>query len=310
MLRVDGGPAGVDVDRLDVRIPVGSGELAAWSYRLSREDSGPCVVMAHGFTGVRDMQLHSPALAFAAAGYRVVVFDYRHFGGSSGQPRQLLDLKRQYADWDAAIAFARHCDGVNPGRIVLWGTSFAGGHVLDAAARSEGIAAVIAQAPFVDGRASAVALLRQYPLVALRLQLTAVADQIGAALGRPPRYVPVTAPPGDRALLPSPHVWQSVPVVVPTGSTWRNEVAARIALRIGTHRPVTRMKKIDCPVLLQVLDDETVLPTKPVHRAAKLAPRAELVSYAGLDHFDVYVGEGFDRLIADQLAFLNRAAPV
>jgi pimeloyl-ACP methyl ester carboxylesterase len=265
--------------------------------------------MAHGFTGVRDMQLDPPAQAFVAAGYRVVVFDYRHFGDSPGEPRQLLDLKRQYADWDAAIAYARGCDGVDARRIVLWGTSFAGGHVLDAAARTDGVAAVIAQAPFVDGRAMALSLLRRYPQVVLRLQATAVADQLGALLHRRPRYVPVTCPAGGRAALPAPHVWESLPSVVPSDSTWRNEVAARILLRVGIHRPIRRVHKIRCPLLLQILRDETVLPTKPVFRAAKRAPHAELISYSRLDHFDVYVGSGFQRLITDQLAFLKKVAP-
>lgn len=305
----DAGDTAPAVARSDVVIPVGEGRLAAWLYGVASDSPTPCVVMAHGFTGVRDMQLDAPARAFAAAGYRVLVFDYRHFGDSSGEPRQLVDLKRQYADWDAAIAFARNTDGVDAGRIVLWGTSFAGGHVLDAATRADGVAAVISQAPFVDGRAVALSLLRHYPRVVLRVQMTALADQLGAALGRPPRYVAVTAPRGGRALLPAPHVWESVPTVVPAGSTWRNEVAARVALRIGLHRPLTRVRNITCPVLLQVLDDETVLPVRPVHRAAQQLGSAELLTYRGLDHFDVYVGDGFRRLLSDQLEFLARTVP-
>jgi hypothetical protein len=42
---------------------------------------------------------------------------------------------------------------------------------------------------------------------------------------------------------------------------------------------------------------------------AKRAPNAELLSYNGLDHFDVYVGDGFDQLNRDQLAFLYRVVP-
>ncbi|MBP2332059.1 S9 family peptidase [Corynebacterium freneyi] len=48
----------------------------------------------------------------------------------------------------------RSRDGVDPDRIVLWGTSFGAGHVIRAASRDPRVAAVIAQCPFTDGLAS------------------------------------------------------------------------------------------------------------------------------------------------------------
>jgi fermentation-respiration switch protein FrsA (DUF1100 family) len=291
--------------RVDVRIPTPDGELAAWLFEPAEdaERPAPCVVLAHGFTGVRDMRLENPARRFAEAGLAALVFDYRHFGDSDGEPRQLLDLRRQYEDWDAAIAFARGLEHVDARRIVLWGTSFSGGHVIDAAARHRDIAAVIAQAPFMDGLAQS---LRIAPPIAARLILDGLRDELRGRRKRPPRLVPVSAPPGGYAVLSDPHVWESVPVLVPEGSTWRNEVAARIALRLGRHRPVRRAKRVACPALIQVVEDETVVVNRPAERVARDAPQGELRSYPGLNHFDVYVGEGFERLNADQVDFLRR----
>ena len=34
-------------------------------------------------------------------------FDYRHFGGSAGEPRQLLDIRQQQDDYRAAVGYAR-----------------------------------------------------------------------------------------------------------------------------------------------------------------------------------------------------------
>ena len=88
---------------------------AAWLY-LTDEGAGPhpCVVMAHGFSGVRD-QLDAYAERFAAARLACLVFDYRHFGDSDGQKRQLLDIGRQLDDWRAAIAFARSLEELDGG---------------------------------------------------------------------------------------------------------------------------------------------------------------------------------------------------
>jgi fermentation-respiration switch protein FrsA (DUF1100 family) len=280
-------------------------ELAAWLYEPSDADgdAAGCVVMAHGFTGVRDMQLHRPAERFASAGFGALVFDYRHFGDSGGSPRQVLSIREQYEDWDAAIRFAERLDWVDNQRIALWGTSFCGGHVIDAGIRHPQIAAVIAQAPFVDGVSQ---ILRTPPAIGLRLVVDGIRDELRRMRGKPPLLIPVSAPAGEYAVLADPHVWQSIPVVVPEDSTWRNEVAARIALRLAFHRPGLHARHLHCALLVQVLDGETVLSKRAAERAAKRSPRGELRHYAGLNHFDIYAGEGFERVVADQLSFLEQ----
>ncbi len=110
--------------------------------------------MAHGFGAVRALRLPAYAERFAAEGYTVVTFDYRGFGDSHGTPRQVLDVSMQHADWTAALAFARTLDGVDPSKVVAWGTSFAGGHVISLAGRGEPLAAIIAQVPHVSGPAA------------------------------------------------------------------------------------------------------------------------------------------------------------
>ena len=133
------------MERKEVSFISGGEQLAAWLYEPapSPEGSDPertelqCVVMAHGLGGTRDAGLPPYAERFAEAGMRVVIFDYRHFGASTGEPRQLLDIGRQLEDWRAAIAFARQLDGVGPERVAIWGTLFGGGHVLTIAAEDD-----------------------------------------------------------------------------------------------------------------------------------------------------------------------------
>src|SRR3954454_24924050 len=112
------------MERAEVRFASGDADCAAWLYRP--EAPAPLLVMGHGLGAVREMRLDAYAECFAAAGFAALVFDYRHFGASGGEPRQLLDIRRQLADWAAALAYARGLEGVDAARIALWGTSFGG----------------------------------------------------------------------------------------------------------------------------------------------------------------------------------------
>lgn len=118
-------------------------DCAAWIYgpdALAGDPSegAPAIVMAHGFGCIRDLRLPAYAERFRDAGFVVVVFDYRHFGASGGSPRQLLDIRRQLDDWRAALAFTRALPAVDRDRVIAWGTSFSGGHVLTLAGTGSG----------------------------------------------------------------------------------------------------------------------------------------------------------------------------
>ena len=165
---------------------------AGWFYSAEGVERASCVVMAHGLAGVKEMRLDAYAERFAAAGHHVLVFDYRHFGASTGEPRQLLDIGRQHEDWAAAVAYARSRPEVDADCIVLWGSSLSGGHVI-AVADKVRPAAVISQVPHLDGLASALA---STPAQALRLTGHALVDAAGSIFGRSPHYLPASGAPG------------------------------------------------------------------------------------------------------------------
>lgn len=286
--------------REDVRIPVDREQLAAYLYRP--DDTGgdvPCVVMAHGFSATRDDGLPAYAEAFRDAGFAVVLFDYRHFGASTGQPRQLLDIGRQHDDYRAVIAWTRRLDGVDPDRIVLWGSSFSGGHVLAVAADDPRIAAVISQAPFTD----AIPTLREVPLrTALRLTAAGIADQVRSWRGQPPRLVPAVGEPGSMAAMTAADARPGFEAIVPPESLWRNEFAARLMLRFPFYRPGRKTTKLTVPLLVCVCDSDTTTPPRSTIKAAQRAPRGELRHYP-YGHFDIYTDP---RVKADQVDFLRR----
>ncbi len=144
------------------------GELAAWLWHP--EGATGAVVLGHGLSAVRDQRLPAYAERFAEAGLAALLFDYRHFGASAGEPRQLLDIQRQLEDWRTALAYARGLDGV--AKVGLFGSSFGGGHALTIATESPAVSAVVAQCPMTDGLKAS---LMTPKLTALKLGRVALA---------------------------------------------------------------------------------------------------------------------------------------
>jgi dienelactone hydrolase len=292
------GPA----NREDVQFTSGDDLISAWLYRPEATGDAPLLVMAHGLGAVRTMRLDAYAERFRVAGYACLVFDYRNFGESEGWPRQLLDIRMQLADWTAAIAYARRLPGIDHDRIALWGTSFGGGHVITTAARVPGIAAVVAQCPFTSGIASAHVLS---PIVLARITFRAIRDVAAAARGKHPVMVPAVGHPGEVALMNAPDAYPGFMRLVPEGETMRNEVAARFGLKILTYRPGRLAAKVRSPILFCVCDPDSVAPTRPTLRYAAKAPRGQVRVYPE-GHFAIYVGDAFERVVADQIAFLDK----
>src|SRR5712691_8676937 len=126
--------------------------LRGWLYLPDRTAGQVAtVVMAHGFSAVKEMYLDRFAEVFAASGLGALVFDNRNFGASDGEPRQELDPWQQVRDYRDAITFAQTLDGVDRDRVGIWGSSYAGGHVLVVAAIDRRVGCVVAQVPTISG---------------------------------------------------------------------------------------------------------------------------------------------------------------
>lgn len=261
--------------------------------------------MAHGIGGTRDSGLLPFAEAFAEAGLDVLLFDYRNFGDSSGEPRQLGSPPRHREDYRSAVAYARALAGVDPERIVLWGTSWSGGHIVPVAADDPRIAAVISQTPDLDGARILVEIARYGGLgQLLRLTANGLRDFVGDLRGRPPHMIPVTAPPGSVGAMTSDEAVPGYAAIA--GPTWRNEITARAALDEGRNRAITRIGELSCPILIQIAEHDSIAPPAQARAAAWRAKgRSEVREYP-CNHFEIYVGRWRERSIADQLHFLRR----
>lgn len=292
--------------RQTVRFPSGEAECAAVLIHPADGPAGACVVLGHGFGAVKEGGPVRTGELLAEAGYSALAFDHRHLGESGGEPRQLIDIPAQLADWRAALEYVRSLDGIDPDRVAIWGSSYGGGHVIEVAAEDRRVAAAVAQGPHTDGIATLRAL---GPRNALRLTSAGLVDQLGSWIGRTPHTIPIVGPPGSIAAMTSEGAAEGYASMYDEGFDWVNEFAARAALRVSGYSPRRRARKVACPLLIQVAGNDLVTPPAAAIETAGLAPRGELIVYTGLGHFELYRGEHFKRALADQLEFLGRHLP-
>ncbi|HEX4304888.1 MAG TPA: hypothetical protein VHZ54_02520 [Solirubrobacterales bacterium] len=182
-------------------------------------------------------------------------------------------------------------------------------HAIVTAADDERIVAAVVQCPFTDGPASA----RQLSVVAnARLGAAALKDQLARLLGRPPVRVKVAARPGEIGLMDKPDVVEGVLGLLDASGLseeeYLNDVPARVALEIPLDRPGRRARDVRCPILFCVCDGDSVAPARATFRHAAKAPWGTVLRYP-VGHFDIYVGDYFERVVADQLDFLTAHVP-
>jgi uncharacterized protein len=286
--------------REDVTFTSGNVRCSAWFYppRPATRGPAPCVVLGHGFDGVREQALDNYATRFSEAGIAAFVFDYRYFGASDGEPRQLFSNRAQLEDWRAAIEHVRKHPAVDRDRIALWGTSTSGGHVVKVAAEVGDIAAVVVQMPFASGFAQ----LRLMPITEnMRLVWAGLRDQVAAWLGRDGVRIRAAGMPHTLAVVTSREALSGLDAITPAGSNWRNEVHARFTLTTIFYRPARAARKLRCPLLVCIADGDRVIACKA---ALKMAERGTLRRYR-FTHFAMYYGEAFERVVKDQADFLT-----
>ncbi|WP_312898308.1 alpha/beta hydrolase [Actinomadura kijaniata] len=281
------------------RVTFGSGCVG----RLFTPEDGtervPCVVLCHGFSGTMD-RLLPHAESFAAAGLAALVFDYRNFGESAGEPRQLVDIDGQQEDIRSAVAFVRGHGRIDPDRVLLWGNSLGGAHAINVAADDPRIAAVVAQIPFngfprkVEGRSA---------WSTFRLQAAILWDALRGRLGLGPYYIPMIGAPGEMAVTATAEAEQHIRTLAgENGQTlWRNSVAPRAFLRMARYRPAP--ERLRAPLLVCIATEDHETPEETTRVLADRAPDGELRRYPGT-HFSFYNDPAIrDKVLADQIAF-------
>ena len=294
--------------RKDVSFKVKETSLSAWLYLPENLSAPvPCIIMGHGLGGTKAMGLDQYAVRFQDAGLAVLAFDYRHLGESEGEPRQLIWIPYQLQDYSGAIEYARSLKEIDPARIALWGTSLSGAHAIVIAAKDDKIACVCSQVPLLDGHVSAL-MAQKHKLVSfghgLRMIMHGQRDFVRSWFGLSPHKIPIAGKPGTMAVLAVSEAYETLGKLAP--DDFINEACARINIRIDKYRPVKKAAKVSCPVLLQICEKDIGTPKSLVEEAEKrLGKLAEVISYP-IDHFDIYLGDNFEKAVSDQLDFFKK----
>ncbi|KVX56538.1 alpha/beta hydrolase [Burkholderia stagnalis] len=268
--------------------------LRGWFYEPDPQGTGtathPAIVMAHGFSAVKEQYLDRYAEVFAASGFAVLVYDHRGFGASDGHPRQEVDPVLQRRGYRDAISYLLTRPDVDAARIGIWGTSYSGGHVLEVAAIDRRVKCVVSQVPTISGYQSALRRTRSDLVPALLTRFDE--DRAHRFAGGTPAMLPAVsddpqvacAMAGADAFL---FFTESAARFAPN---WKNEVTLRSAEMARENEPGQYVARISpAPLLMIVADQDWLTPTDLCLQAwqAALEPKQLLMINGG--HFTPYV---------------------
>ncbi|HKY90772.1 MAG TPA: alpha/beta hydrolase [Nevskiaceae bacterium] len=266
----------------------------------------PAILMVHGWGGVQDALTLPFYAPFNAAGFAVMTFDYVGWGQSDGTPRNVINPWHRERDVENALQHLREQARIDVRRIVLWGTSFGGGHVVQLAARHPELLGAIAQVPMLDGMAAVKAVP---PMRMARFGLSGLTDLLR---GKHPIYLPVVADEGgwssmDRdgaALAMQKGQEAMVEHLGDEALPYDNRVAARSLLTMGLYRPFKSLKDVTIPLLIVGATRDTVAPfvEKRIRELNNPQIRIEILD---ANHFDPYFEPALSRNLGCQLEFLK-----
>jgi fermentation-respiration switch protein FrsA (DUF1100 family) len=276
--------------REDVEFDADGVRLRGWLYLPDDATRPvPAVVMAHGFSAVKEMYLDAYAEVFAEAGLAALVFDNRNFGASDGDPRQEIDPWAQVRDYRDAITWVRTRSEVDAERIGVWGSSYSGGHVLVLGAIDRRIKCVVSQVPLVSGWLNAQRLIRSDFMGQTRAMFDA--DREGRYEGKAPGMVAVVDPdPSAPSALPTPDSWEWFSRTGETRApSWRNEVTLRSVELFTEYEPGVYIERIaPTPLLMVVAAGDHLTPADLALAAYGRACEPKRLELLPGGHFDAY----------------------
>ncbi|CAA7267445.1 unnamed protein product [Cyclocybe aegerita] len=272
----------------------------------------PVIVMAPGFTCTKRMSLEAYAETFASNGYACLLFDYRRWGTSDGTPRNVVDINEQMEDYKAVIKYARqNSEEYDGSRVVLWGTSFSGGHVIRLGSdQSLSLSAIIASNPYVGG---SVPITFNFGLVKTSAYVLAgiIKKLFGMFGASEPVYIQSAGRPGEVAAMTTAGVLEAVKSMAPEESDWENRVAASSIPQVLFYNPLSYSSSVKIPILVMICGADIECSPVRAKLASEKVQQGESHTLVGSSHEGLYAGKKFFGEASEkELEFLKRVVPV
>jgi fermentation-respiration switch protein FrsA (DUF1100 family) len=263
--------------------------------------------MAHGIGAVKEMYVAPYAEAFAAAGIACLLFDYRYWGESGGEPRGQVIPNAQIEDYRNALTWLALQDEIDEARLGVWGTSFSGGTVLHLGAYDVRVKAVVSQVGAMDVYAAARAGMGPERFDAIRR--AAAEERKRLMQGAEPTYIAnAAAPNGPPAFIvdkiTADWLEQAQATVAPT---LRNEITLASLEQLLQHSPAVSIERIaPKPLLMLGARDDRIVPLQYIRDAfARAGELKRLVELPG-GHYSVYEsGDAQDLAIREAAAWFG-----
>ena len=234
------------------------GDRISGLLRLPDEGSGPrrAIVQGPGWLGLKDAALYVRYhQALTAAGFAVLVFDYRGFGESAGD-RTLLSPRRQLEDLQSAVTYLESRPDVLRDSIGVFGSGgTGGGNAVMLAAADQRVRAAVSQLPVADGGDWLHRMRSEHEWLALLTSLRADRAE-RAATGGPGLLVN----PREEIMVPTP---ERRATAVKADVDGRVPVKVRLSCvqEIIDYRPAAAAATLTTPLLVIAVEDDATTPT-------------------------------------------------
>ncbi|TVY80262.1 Polyketide transferase [Lachnellula suecica] len=287
--------------------------LRGWFYTPASIEPGsaklPCLIMSHGFTALKEMDLDTFAKYFTSKlSISCLVYDNRGFGASDvkkGQPRHEIIPSVQCSDISDAITYAQGRDDVDMDKIGIWGSSYSGGHVLWVGAVDRRVKVVLCQLPMVNGWENFHRLIR--PDFVAGYNALFQEDRLGRAAGKTAQMVPVVdRDPLKPSALPTPDSYEFF-TAWGKKCDWKNEVTVKTIEALREYNPSSHIHHVSpTPLLMTVATNDVLTPTDLALKAYSRALEPKQLNLIPGGHFDGYSGFTFEDSVKVQVAFLKK----
>jgi pimeloyl-ACP methyl ester carboxylesterase len=248
--------------------------------------------MAGGWCYTKEIVMPYYAKFFQELGCATLLFDYRRFGESTGQPRQHINPWDQIEDYRNALSCAETLPGIDPGRIGIWGISYSGGHVLIVAAIDPRPAFAISTIPVVDGFQTMRRCHGETRFA--KLNRLIAQDRHNRYRGEPSAYMPMSSPDPDREMSswPFPHVYSGFAAIKEKEAPrheHRNTIESVELLMQYNVRPFCE-RIVETPVMMTLAKGDNITSADLEAEAfnAITNPNKTFASVAGVDHMSLY----------------------